>query len=159
MGKACCAFGHRNLHSYIEDEIEKIIEKLIIEENVKTFMVCGWGKFDVMFSSAVWSAKKKYDDIELILVLPYFSNKLNTNKEFAERTYDRIIIPEEVEGVHYKRAITVRNKWLIDNSDYVLTCVYREFGGAYDAMKYAEKNGKLYMNIYIQELLKDETAY
>lgn len=139
MSRVCCGFGHRNIFSDIEPKIEKIIEKLIIEKDVRTFMTCGWGNFDIMFSSAVRAVKRKYDDIELILVLPYLSNKLNTYKDSVESSYDGIILPEEVIGVHYKRAITVRNKWLIDNSDYVLTCVYREFGGAYDAMKYAEK--------------------
>ncbi len=145
MKKVCCGFGHSNLHTNKEKELEMMIEKLISYHNVKTFMTGDMGKFDKMFSSAVRTAKRKHKDIKLILVLPYLSVKINKYKDYYENFFDEIILPEDLIRVHYKRAITERNKWMINNSDYVLTCVYRE-GGAFTAMKYAEKTGKLYYN-------------
>ena len=72
----------------------------------------------------------------------YFSNELNTNKEYYEFTYDDVVIPDVLAGVHPKSAITKRNRWMAENSDFVVTYVYRDFGGAYDAKKYALKLGK-----------------
>ncbi|MBQ3004933.1 MAG: DUF1273 domain-containing protein, partial [Clostridia bacterium] len=70
-----------------------------------------------------------------------------TDKDYYQEWFDKIVVPEELIGIHYKRAITERNYLMIDKSDYVLTSVYRSYGGANDAMKYAEKKGKLYKNI------------
>ena len=39
-------------------------------------------------------------------------------------------------------AITYRNRWMVDKSDYVITCVNRNFGGAAKAKEYAEKHRK-----------------
>ncbi len=147
MKKVCCGFGHRKLYFDIYDELNMIIDELVSKHGVRIFMTGDMGSFDKSFSAAVRRAKRKYKDVELILVLPSFSNKINTDKEYYEEMFDKIIIPEELIGVHYKRAITERNKWLIDKSDYVVTCVYRQEGGAYTAMKHAEKNGNLYKNI------------
>ena len=56
--------------------------------------------------------------------------------------YDDVIIPPELIGVHYKAAIKARNRWMIDNSDVVMAYTIRDYGGAFDAMKYAIKNGR-----------------
>ena len=56
--------------------------------------------------------------------------------------YDDVIIPPELIGVHYKAAIKARNRWMIDNSDVVMVYTIRDYGGAFDAMKYAIKNGR-----------------
>ena len=53
-----------------------------------------------------------------------------------------MVIPDVLAGVHPKSAITKRNRWMAENSDFVVTYVYRDFGGAYDAKKYALKLGK-----------------
>lgn len=48
--------------------------------------------------------------------------------------YDDIVLPEQLMGVHYKSAITKRNKWIIEKSEYIIDCTYRDFGGAYNAV-------------------------
>ena len=59
--------------------------------------------------------------------------------EYYERIYDDIIIPDLLSEVHPKAAITKRNQWMAEKSDIVITYVYRNFGGAYAAKKYAAK--------------------
>lgn len=105
------------------------------------------GNFDGSFSAAVRGLKRKYPDIKLILIKPYFSNELNTNKEYYEFTYDDVVIPDVLAGVHPKSAITKRNRWMVENSDFIVTYVYRDFGGAYDTKKYALKLGKTVFEI------------
>jgi len=68
--------------------------------------------------------------------------KLNEDKDYYERAFDRIIVPFELAEVHYKAAITKRNRWMVDASDYVIAFVYRDFGGAYTTLKYAQRSGK-----------------
>lgn len=61
---------------------------------------------------------------------------------------DEIIIPGALDGVHFKAAIKARNRWMIGQSDYVVTCVDKTYGGAYDAMCYAKERGVLFLNLH-----------
>ena len=105
-------------------------------------MTGGMGDFDGKFASAVRTLKRKYPDIKLLLIKPYFSGELNTNKEYYKYMYDEVVIPDVVASVHPKSAITKRNRWMVEESDFIVSYVTRDFGGAYTAIKYATKLGK-----------------
>ena len=145
--KKCCAFGHRELDRNIDEELKALIIDLIEREGVTLFMTGGIGQTDGKFSSVVRELKHSYKQIELVLVKPYFSGELNTNKEYYEIMYDDVIIPDELAGCHYKSAITKRNRWMIDRSDFIIDCTYRDFGGAVDAIKYAKRTNKTVLEI------------
>lgn len=102
------------------------------------------GEFDGFSAAAVRNLKRKYPnkEIRLTLVLPYMQQKLNEYKEYYETSFDDILIPAELAEIHYKRAIPARNRWLVDNSDYLIVMVWRDFGGAYTTLRYAQKQGK-----------------
>lgn len=78
----------------------------------------------------------------IICVKPYFTNDININRDYYNALYDDIIFPDKLAGIHYKAAIKVRNRWMIDNSDFVLIYTFRNYGGAYEAKKYAERSHK-----------------
>lgn len=147
MSNVCSAFGHREVYQNIELKLDAIIGELIVNKGVSTFFTGGMGDFDKLFSSSVRRAQKINSDIKLILVKPYLSAEINDHKSYYKNLYNSIMIPEELCNAHYKSSITKRNKWMIDNSDYVITYVFRNFGGAYSAMRHAQEKGKLYMNI------------
>ena len=139
--KACCGFGHRTVLSNIKEDLYSAILKSI-EEGCDTFYTGAMGEFDNMFSSAVRKAKKQFPDIKLICVKPYFTNDLNTNKEYYDTMYDDVIIPPAVIGVHYKAAITARNRWIVNNSNIVISYVIRNYGVAANVVKYAKQINK-----------------
>ncbi len=56
--------------------------------------------------------------------------------------FDAVTAPEELYGVHPKRAITMRNQWMVDHSDLLLCYVTRTTGGAANTVKYAAKKGR-----------------
>lgn len=60
MGKICAFFGHRNVYGNIDQELEKQVEKLIIQENIDTFWVGGYGEFDRLASRTVRKMQEKY---------------------------------------------------------------------------------------------------
>lgn len=140
--KVCCCFGHREANGNLSDQLEVIIEHLIVNKGVKTFFTGGMGQFDRKFSVAVRAKQKTYPDIKLILVYPYMTRELTVNQKWYEANYDSILIPYELMGKHYKSAITERNQWLVNHSDYVVAHVYCTFGGAYQAVRYAERKNK-----------------
>lgn len=144
--KACCGFGHRNVFENISSKLDNAVEEAIAQ-GCEIFYTGAMGDFDSLFSSAVRSAKKVYPHIKLIGVKPYFTNDINTDKDYYAALYDDIIIPDELAGIHPKAVIKARNRWIIDNSDIVLIYTVRNFGGAYEAKRFAERNGKRLIKI------------
>lgn len=147
---ACTFAGHREVyHAGMDEKIEKAIRKLLQTDSEFVFYTGGMGEFDSRCASAVRAAKRRYPHlkIHLVLVLSYMSNRLNTDKEYYEYCYDEILLPEELCGVHYKAAIQKRNRWMVDRADYLIAYLFRNFGGAYETVKYAKKQGKTVINL------------
>lgn len=113
-----------------------------IQQGCEIFYTGAMGEFDSLFSSAVRKAKIKYPHIKLICVKAYFTNDINTNRDYYNAMYDDVIIPPELIGVHYKAAIKARNRWMIDNSDVILIYTVRNYGGACEAKRYAQHENK-----------------
>lgn len=147
MDRICSFFGHRDIFCDLSDELKNAIETAITEHSITTFYVGDRGNFDRQASDAVLAMKQKYEQIRLVLVLPYFTNKLNEYKEIYESQYDEIIIPSILDGVHPKGAITKRNRWMVDESVLIISYIKRESGGAYNTVKYASKRNKCIINI------------
>lgn len=144
--RVCCCFGHRDVVDDISNELKNAVQ-LAIQKGCSVFMLGGNGDFDHRFASAVRSAKRSSPHIRLILVKPRFSNIWNTYKEHYDALYDTILVPVELADVHYKSAIAARNRWMVDRSDMIIAYVHRDFGGAYTAVCYAEKQQKEIVNI------------
>lgn len=145
----CTFSGHREVfQSGIEARLEAEIEKLLQTDSEFTFLTGGMGQFDSMGTSTVRAAKRHHPEksITLVLVLPYLSNRLNTDKEYYQ-SYDKIIIPKELDTVHYKAAIQSRNRWMVDQADTVIAYICRDFGGAFASVRYAKRQGKPIINL------------
>ena len=147
---SCTFAGHREIYGRnIESSIELAIESILKKDNSFVFYSGDMGEFDKMCSAAVRTAKRRHPelDIKLMVVLPYMMAKVNTDKDFYKNMYDDIIIPMELSDAHYKSAITKRNRWIIDRSDCLIAYVYRDFGGAYTTLKYANRMNKEIINL------------
>lgn len=146
----CTFAGHREVYqANIADELDEAISRILKNDDCFRFLVGGMGDFDGMCSSAVRRAKRNYPNkqISLELILPYLTQELNENKSYYEISYDDVVVPIELAGVHYKSAITKRNRWMVDKSDWMIAFVYRDFGGAYTSLRYAEKKGLQIINL------------
>lgn len=146
----CTFAGHREVYqANIADKLDEAISRIIKNDDCFRFLVGGMGDFDGMCSSAVRRAKRNYPNkqISLELILPYLTQELNENKSYYEISYDDVVVPIELAGVHYKSAITKRNRWMVDKSDWMIAFVYRDFGGAYTSLRYAEKKGLQIINL------------
>ena len=146
--KECCGFGHRTVSANIKDSLYAAVLKAI-EEGFDVFYTGAMGEFDAQFSTAVRRAKARYPQIKLICVKPYFTNDINTNKEYYTALYDDIIIPPEIIGIHYKAAIKARNRWMVNHSDLIISYVIRDYGGAAGAVKYADNRKKRIVNLAV----------
>ncbi len=113
------------------------------------FLVGRNGEFDKYVASAIRQIKKaslKYN-CELILVLPYLTAEFLNNKASFENYYDSVILSHTASKAHPKSAIQIRNKDMVDQADLIICYIENNFGGAYKAIKYAEKQKKKIINL------------
>ena len=82
-----------------------------------------------------------------MLVLPYERAEYRDNMESFLTYYDEVEICPESAKAHFKAAIGIRNRAMVDRADLVICAVERESSGAYTAMKYAEKQEKRIINL------------
>ena len=144
-------FGHRSLYLYeeIERKLEKVISDLIYYKKHVKFLVGRDGEFDRLTSSVIRRLVKKYDsgNISHILVLPYMRAEYRDNRENFLTYYDEIEICEESSQAHFKSAIQIRNRIMVDRSDLVVCCIQNQTGGAYKTIQYAKSQNKKIINI------------
>lgn len=140
-------FGHRDLNSHITVErgLYRLFNELIKTKAYIEIYIGRNGEFDVYTASVIRGLQKTfgYERINMTLVLPYAVKDI----EYYEKYYSSIIIPECTYGVHHKRAITERNRWMIRKCDMCVCFTERESGGAYTAMQYAKQKGKKVLNL------------
>ncbi len=123
----------------IEDCLSEILFELLRNKEFIEFQIGRNGEFDIFAASCIKRIQKCLgcDNSAMTLVLPYPVSDI----EYYEKYYDSILIPKEISKIHPKKAITARNKWLVENSDMLIAYVRRESGGAAACLKMAEKNG------------------
>ena len=144
-------FGHRTVEDYltVESKLYELLRIIMKQGNREIeFLVGRNGDFDLMAASVIRKLKKETgnENVFLTLVLPYETAELRNNTEAFESYYDSIEINEATRS--YKYAIVARNRGMIDRADLVVFYVKNESGGAYQTLKYAEKNEKRIINIY-----------
>lgn len=149
-------FGHRYVDNpfQIEDRLDIIIERLIRENEYVEFLVGRNGDFDQYVSSAVCRAKKKYRDDNnfLVLVLPYPTAEYQNNVEYFEEYYDEIEICQAAANAHFKSAMQIRNREMVDRADLIICCIDHNSGGAYQTIQYAKKQNKKIINLVTEEI-------
>ena len=143
-------FGHRIIEGYnaVESKLYELLRIITQRESGEVeFLVGRNGGFDLMAASVIRKLKKETgnENVFLTLVLPYETAELRNNTESFESYYDSI---EICDSQNFKYAIVARNHEMIDRSDMVVVYVKNESGGAYQALKYAEKNQKRIINLY-----------
>jgi len=67
--------------------------------------------------------------------------------EFDTRDYSDTMLPEGIETVHLRFAISWRNKWMLKQSDYVVTYVTHPWGSAAQFAEKAERQKKKIVNL------------
>ena len=115
----CCFFGHRKIK--ITDELinrlNKIIEDLIVEKKVETFLFGSKSRFDKLCLKVVTELKKEYPHIRRIYVRAEFPYIDENYTAYLLKRYDHTYYPERLINAG-KAAYVERNYEMIDNSRY-----------------------------------------
>lgn len=127
----CTLFGHRECPEEIRPIFTEVLVDLIENHNVDLFYVGNQGRFDTIVRGVLQKLQRKYPHIDYAVVLAYIPEKKSKYEDFSDT-----IVPEGIESVPPRFAISWRNNWMLKHSDYIVTYVTHDWGGAY---KYAQE--------------------
>lgn len=129
-----CGHAQISQSEKIEKWLYAVTQKLI-EQGATTFYLGGYGAFDLLAASVLRAQKKRYPQIELILVLAYLNTGRNTSG------YDSTVYPP-LETTPGRFAISHRNRWMVEASDVVVAYVLHDWGGAATTLRCAKQKKK-----------------
>ncbi|MBR5479737.1 MAG: hypothetical protein IKU84_06125 [Clostridia bacterium] len=140
----CTFFGHSDTPNEIFKSLKAQIISLITDKGVNKFYIGNHGHFDCLARKVLNELKQEYTHINYLVVLAYMPTKTSDSDLFD---YSTAIYPEGLETVPPKFAIDYRNKWMIRNSDYVITYVTKIVGGAYKYKEIAKRKNKIIIEL------------
>ena len=129
-------FGHKDTPKEIEPTLRMTLVDLIENHGTTEFYVGNNGNFDTLVRRQLENLSQTYP-ITYNVVLAYLPTK---KSEYDDHT--NTIYPEGIETVPKRFAISYRNKWMVEQSDIVITYVARTYGGAWQFKALAERQGK-----------------
>ena len=143
----CCFIGHReiNENDELRQHLYSIIENLILEKNVDTFLFGSKSRFNSLCHELVTAAKEKHPHIKRIYVRAEFPLINEDYKSYLLESYEDTYYPEQIIGAG-KAAYVERNHHMVKNSCF---CVFyykenysKRKSGTKLALDYALKEDK-----------------
>ncbi|MBQ7012117.1 MAG: hypothetical protein IJN63_10455 [Clostridia bacterium] len=142
----CCFFGHRNVleTEELKNKVYGIVEKLIVQEKIDTFLFGSRSNFNSLCLEAVTKIKSKYPHIKRIYVRAEYPTISDDYKAYLLESYDDTYYPEKI--LRAGKAVYVeRNFEMIRNSRFCVVCcehsesMSTKKSGTVIAVNYAEK--------------------
>ena len=140
----CSFFGHKDAPRSLYPKLKECIENLIVVHSVECFIVGNQGEFDKMALQALRELKNIYPHICYNVVLAY----MPAHKQ-AYELYDssETFLPEGIETVPKRFAISWRNRWMVRESDIIVCYITHEWGGAVQFVAYGKRQKKKVINL------------
>ncbi len=119
--KICCFFGHRKINETeeLKSKLIKIIERLIVEKSVDTFLFGSKSRFNSLCLELITEIKEKYPHIKRVYVraeYPYISEDY---KSYLLENYEDTYYPDKILNSG-KASYVERNYEIIDKSYYCI---------------------------------------
>lgn len=153
----CCFIGHRTIieTEELKTKLNDIIEKLIVENKVDTFLFGSKSQFDSLCLELMTKFKEKHPHIKRIYVRSEYPNISERYKKYLLEKYEDTYYPEKI-VCSGRTAYVERNCEMIDNSHF---CIFycNEYNvpttrksGTKIALNYAKKRGKQVINLSLK---------
>lgn len=140
--EVCTFFGHRECPDSIKPQLRAVLIDLITNHNVDMFYAGNQGQFDVFVRDILQELKKEYPQINYAVVLAYMPGKPAEYDDYSDT-----MLPEGIETVHPRYAISWRNNWMLQQSNFVITYISHSWGCAAKYAAKATKQRKTVINI------------
>ena len=163
----CCFFGHRKIDEMeeLKNNLYEIIENLIVNEKVDTFLLGSKSQFDDLCHKIVTELKEKYPHIKRIYVRSAFQHIPDWYEDSLLQHYEDTYFPEHMENAG-RATYVERNQEMINKSDFCIVYYdenyappkrknsrrdltdYQPRSGTKIAYDYAVKNKKIIINCF-----------
>lgn len=140
----CSFFGHKDAPPSICTQIKANIELLITQKEADSFIVGNQGDFDYMVLKSLRELKQSYPYISYSIALAYMPSH---KQEYELYDTSETFLPEGIETVPKRFAISWRNKWMVREADIILCYITHSWGGAAQFVEYAKRQGKEIINL------------
>ena len=139
MKKTCFFIGHREAGENLKEPLAQAVERHIAAYGVTDFVIGQYGGFDRLATRVVIEAKRQHPEICLTLLLPYHpaERPIDTPPGF-----DGTFYPPRMETVPRHVAIVRANRYMVDNSDFLIGYVWHPASNARNLLDYARKREK-----------------
>ena len=150
----CCFIGHRTINETeeLKSKLKEIIEKLIVENSVDTFLFGSKSRFNSLCQETVTEIKEKYPRIKRVYVRAEYPDINEHYKNYLLESYEDTLYPEHIRNSG-KAAYVERNYEMIDKSHFCIVYYDEQNApttrksGTKIALDYAVKQGKQIINI------------
>ena len=117
--KTCCFFGHRKIDETdkLKTNLYEIIENLIVNEKVDTFLFGSKSDFDTLCLKITTELKQKYSHIRRVYVRAEYRYIDDEYKNYLLKNYDYTYYPESIKNSG-RAAYVERNREMIINSRF-----------------------------------------
>lgn len=137
-------FGHRDFnYSPYRERLQAMIIDLVENHDVKEFYNGFRGNFDGLCATIVFDLKARFPAVKNIMVLSYY-NRQNAvlPKFFDESVYflEKRVPPQY--------AISYTNQEMILHSNFIISGVRYQYGGAYAACEFAKRHKKFILDLF-----------
>ena len=136
----CALFGHRELSENINMALMSALERLVCTYAVDVFYVGYQGAFDRAALCALCVIARKYPHVQYAVALAYLPPPPYLAGEPT-------VVPEGLENVPKRYAISFRNKWMLDKTDFLLVYKRHSRGGTARMVDSALRARKAVINI------------
>ena len=126
LENTCCFIGHReiNVTDELKEKLRVVIERLIVYENIDTFLFGSKSQFDDLCYDVVTEIKKKHTHIKRIFVRAEYPYIDESYESYLLESYEDTYFPKSVLGAG-KASYVKRNCEMIDNSRFCIV-YYKE---------------------------------
>lgn len=135
-------FGHRECPESIKTKLREVLIDLITNHDIDMFYVGNQGRFDTIVRGVLRELKIEYPQINYAVVLAYMPGKQTEYDDYKDT-----MLPEGIESVHPRSAISWRNNWMLQQSDYVVTYITHSWSGAAQFAEKAKRQKKILINL------------
>ncbi len=157
MKELICAFtGHREIPGEDLEKIKNFTKKtvdLLISRGVTEFICGGAVGYDMLCAEIILEAKK-YAPVRLTVAVPcrgqerYYSYADRERYgNIMENADEKVVLSDH----YYNGCMQVRNRYMVNRADFLVSYCTRASGGTYYTKNYAEKCGKYVIDCSIDK--------
>ena len=128
LENTCCFIGHReiNVTDELKEKLRVVIERLIVYENIDTFLFGSKSQFDDLCYDVVTEIKKKHTHIKRIFVRAEYPYIDESYESYLLESYEDTYFPKSVLGAG-KASYVKRNCEMIDNSHFCIVYYKKDY--------------------------------